>query len=297
MKKNSAADTLIAVFMCACVLIPLLWIFGIVVSSPFSIIAYAILGGLIYGACKALGWINRTMLDVPWFDKEAWDKMLKEAGEAGKQQADKQRHAQQEKDRAARQTKEQQQQLVERLKKQSWREPALMRVVGRGLPGLQEGAAILVSCISKHIHLSNVATTYDFPISFDDLSKVEVSGAGISTVGGGAMGGGIGLEGAAQGILIASIINLLTTRTVVDTFLTLRFEDYEITLQGVKISPLDLKLALSPAIRTLEGNQKTKSANGSMSEEIDRLSKQFKEGVLSAEEFQRAKAAVINRWS
>lgn len=47
-------------------------------------------------------------------------------------------------------------------------------------------------------------------IPYDDVVALEIGGPGAKRTGGGFVGGGFGLEGAAEGMLIASALNLLT---------------------------------------------------------------------------------------
>jgi hypothetical protein len=55
-------------------------------------------------------------------------------------------------------------------------------------------------------------------IFYPEVVDLVVTGPGVVTTGGGFIGGGFDFEGALQGMGIAAVLNLLTTRTKVHTF-------------------------------------------------------------------------------
>jgi hypothetical protein len=54
-------------------------------------------------------------------------------------------------------------------------------------------------------------------VPFRDVTAIEVGGTGARRTGGGFAGGGFGPEDAAEGMLVALALNMLSTRTKIDT--------------------------------------------------------------------------------
>ena len=181
------------------------------------------------------------------------------------------------------------------LRSKAGHEPVVARVLGRGLPGLHEGSAVLVTCQASSLHISTLRPQFDLPIEFASLKKVEVSGPGKTVTGATVMGGGVGWEGIAEGILIASVLSALSTRTRVETYLTIRFDETEVVVQAAKLTPLELRLILSPAILAAEAATARPKAqpNESLSGELQRLAKLLQDGLLTLDEFAQAKSALL----
>jgi hypothetical protein len=56
-------------------------------------------------------------------------------------------------------------------------------------------------------------------IPYSAIDDLEFSGPGKVTTGGGFIGGGFGLSGAAKGMIAASVLNALTTKTKIHTMI------------------------------------------------------------------------------
>lgn len=82
-------------------------------------------------------------------------------------------------------------------------------------------------------------------IFYLELVELEISGPGTVARGGGFIGGGFGIGGAIEGIAIAGILNALTTRYKVHTFLTLVTHMGEIHLHHGGMEPAALRIALA----------------------------------------------------
>lgn len=82
-------------------------------------------------------------------------------------------------------------------------------------------------------------------IYYLELEEVEIAGPGTVTKGGGFIGGGFGIDGAIQGIALAAILNALTTKSKVHTFLRLVTNSGEIHLHYGGMEPAALRIALS----------------------------------------------------
>jgi len=85
---------------------------------------------------------------------------------------------------------------------------------GYGHP-FRVGTALLLAFGSDVVEL--VSATDRLEAAYRDVEFLRVGGPGAVTSGGGFVGGGFGLEGAAEGMAIAGLLNSLTTRTTVTT--------------------------------------------------------------------------------
>jgi hypothetical protein len=84
-------------------------------------------------------------------------------------------------------------------------------------------------------------------VPFDAVYEIDVAGTKTRS-GGGVIGGGFGLEGAAQGMAIASVLNALTTSTTISTVAHIDTDFGELFLHSSLIEAGALRLALSPAM-------------------------------------------------
>jgi hypothetical protein len=82
-------------------------------------------------------------------------------------------------------------------------------------------------------------------VGYDELLAFEIGGPGAHSTGGGFMGGGFGVEGAAEGILAATVLNALSTRTKVVTTFSLHAVDGEAFFLHDVLTPHDLRIRLS----------------------------------------------------
>ena len=130
---------------------------------------------------------------------------------------------------------------------------------------------------------------------FNEIIELEISGPGTVTTNAGISGGGFGLEGFLQGAVAATVINAATTKSSTNTFIRLLSSTGEIYLHTTEIEPAALKMKLSPVFVNLANRSKKATGNsgGSIAEEIERLQKLMKDGVLSQEEFDSAKKKII----
>ena len=86
---------------------------------------------------------------------------------------------------------------------------------------------------------------------WSELVEIEIAGPGNVTRGGGFIGGGFGIEGAAEGMLIASVLNAVTTRSSVQTILGLLFRHQELWLLRETLEPLALRIEMAPVYAPL----------------------------------------------
>ena len=79
-----------------------------------------------------------------------------------------------------------------------------------------------------------------------EVIEISVDGPGLVTAGGGAIGGGFGLMGAAEGMLAASVLNSLTTRHSIETYCEIRLKSASLILLCGHASPRELWTHLLP---------------------------------------------------
>lgn len=130
------------------------------------------------------------------------------------------------------------------------------------------------------------------------IVAADISGRGAVTEGGGFIGGGFGLEGAAVGVGVAAVLNSLTTKTRMETVLRLATTNGEVFLHYGSLPPDRLRIALSSFFGRL--TRQLASAASSSDErsddfaaQLERLADLRREGLLTEEEFANAKARVL----
>lgn len=98
------------------------------------------------------------------------------------------------------------------------------------------------------IHLPDGAS---FSVLYFELVSIDISGPGTTTAGGGFIGGGFGVTGALQGMAIAAVLNALTTKSKIHTFISLITNIGELHLHYDGMEPGALRIALAPIFVTL----------------------------------------------
>ena len=89
----------------------------------------------------------------------------------------------------------------------------------------------------------------------DAILALHLQGPGLLTSGGGAIGGGIGLEGAAIGMAVAGVFNALTTRSRVESIIVLQTAESEGFFLHQGMTPSELRRYLSPVFVRLRRAQ------------------------------------------
>lgn len=123
--------------------------------------------------------------------------------------------------------------------------PVLMDCIVLGASGFpfSVGSKINVSFEDGSVHCIHAARTAKFDIF--ELAELQITGPGSVTTGGGFIGGGFGVDGALEGVAIATVLNFLTTKTKVHTFLTLVTNFGELHLHYSGMEPSALRMALA----------------------------------------------------
>ena len=189
---------------------------------------------------------------------------------------------------------------LESIRSQCNHEPVVANVMGGSGWNFIKGEELLLSIRAESIHLCNILTMKEINILFPELVGAEVTGPGTETSNAGIIGGGFGIEGAAKGILAATVINVLTTRTKTNTYLRLSTSSAEMMLHITALDPTELRLLLSSAFVKIEANKKNEATQKShsdtmLSDEIVKLHRMFQGGILTEEEFVLAKTGLLSK--
>src|SRR5262249_27743660 len=114
-------------------------------------------------------------------------------------------------------------------------------------------------------------------------------GPGERREGGGFIGSGFGVEGAAEGMLIASALNMLTSSRRIDTVICLQTSSAELFLHSSHEAPDSMRIRLSPVFNILRQRQAAPfpaaAAGGSTADELERIVRLHEQGALTDEEF------------
>jgi hypothetical protein len=126
-----------------------------------------------------------------------------------------------------------------------------------------------------------------------------IGGAGEMRRGGGFFAGGFGLLGAAEGMLISSMANALTSSSTIDTVLRLQMPSAELYLFHDTLAPQALRTALSPVFDRLRQAEAPSAppANEAGDDIIDRLRKLadlLDRGTITHDEFTQLKAKLLS---
>lgn len=105
------------------------------------------------------------------------------------------------------------------------------------------GDAVEISFYGNYVTCTGRDTLARFHLL--EVVDFSITGPGSVTKGGGFIGGGFGVEGALEGMVIAGILNKLTTETKIHTFLTLTTNWGELHLHYGLMEPASLRIYLS----------------------------------------------------
>jgi len=88
-------------------------------------------------------------------------------------------------------------------------------------------------------------------IHYAEILELLIGGPGAVTTGGSFIGGGFGVAGALEGIAVATVLNLLTTRTRLFTIMQFSTHRGEVFLHYGALEPGALRIALSSVLTRL----------------------------------------------
>ncbi|OYT89175.1 MAG: hypothetical protein CFE46_01730 [Burkholderiales bacterium PBB6] len=230
---------------------------------------------------------------------------IKNASKAASREMAKQRDAQQLRASAqhsAQQALERERRRVEALRanffdqiRESAKSPMIQaNVFSAGELALKRDELVYVTQTTDGICIAVMDAQKRFDIAWDDLLGIDATGVGKSTRNAGIVGGGLGVEGAATGIIVASALNAISTRTSLDSWLTLRTATNEVVLSVLQSDPREVRgmLARAFAVVGAKSVAKPEGTNG-LAAELSVLSKLHADGALTEAEFNSAKAKLL----
>ena len=135
------------------------------------------------------------------------------------------------------------------------------------------------------------------------LRAVEFSGPGKVTQGGRFFGGGFGLVGAAEGLVVASVLNRLTRRTSIHTLIRCEATDLELFFFHGDETPDALRMRLSNVLAMIRQQGEIPKALAvpptahavDIPDQIRKLAVLRDQGILTDHEFQAKKAELLSR--
>lgn len=136
-------------------------------------------------------------------------------------------------------------------------------------------------------------------IPYRDVEVVDIGGPGLVRSGGRFAGGGFGVAGAVEGMAIAGVLNMLTTQTTIKTVVRIQAAECELFLLCTTTEPEALRISLSRALSTIRQAQPEAATDpvdrsaASVVDQLGRLAEMLQSGLLTREEFDRLKAALI----
>jgi hypothetical protein len=147
--------------------------------------------------------------------------------------------------------------------------------------------------VRAEVHGTGVAT-----IPYAEMTGLEIAG-GVRTEGGGFIGGGFGIAGAAEGMLVSSILNSLTRRTTINTGLAISSVHGELLLNHDRIGNSELRRTLSPLFTRFSAARQEATRRGAMPNdplsELERLADLRDRNLLTPSEFEAARSHLVQR--
>jgi hypothetical protein len=166
---------------------------------------------------------------------------------------------------------------------------------------LEERIAVFQSAPDHYVN-SQLDPLAEIP--YGEVAAVDVGGPGLTKTGGGFIGGGFGVAGAAEGMAIAGVLNALTTRVKIKTVLRIEAAHAELFFLNTQVEPEALRIGLSRALGAIRQAKSVASkADGgedrpcqkSAAERLAEVTRLHDEGLLTDEEFQAKRAEIISQ--
>lgn len=138
-------------------------------------------------------------------------------------------------------------------------------------------------------------------VPYSDIEALDIEGRGELRSGGKFFGGGFGVRGAVEGILVASVLNSLTAKSDIETIVGLRTRAWQLYVFWDGATPDALKRDLAPAYARLKAAHQAISGRNSaapkrsVAEELAKINELYGTGALSADEFAEAKRKIFDQ--
>ena len=133
-------------------------------------------------------------------------------------------------------------------------------------------------------------------VPYRDVEVVDIGGPGLVKSGGRFVGGGFGVAGTVEGMAIAAVLNALTTQTKIKTVIRVQATECELFLLCSYAERETLRIELSRALGAIRQTRAGIADDRPAASVIDQLGKlavMLESGLLTREEFDRMKAALI----
>jgi hypothetical protein len=141
-------------------------------------------------------------------------------------------------------------------------------------------------------------------VSYAQVHALQVTGSTTRT-GGGAIGGGFGVEGMAEGMMVAGVINALTSRTSTYCVIRLATNSAEYVFASYDQDSSVVQMLLTPVqLRIRQGQAAAQpppvssgppASSSSIADELTKLARLRDDGVLNDAEFASAKARLLGQ--
>jgi hypothetical protein len=165
---------------------------------------------------------------------------------------------------------------------------------GYGFGRLTPGARVLLDFTTKGLRARSMDTHEVLLESlYKDARTMEFSGPGRVEKGGGFFGGGFGLKGAAEGMVVASVLNAVTRRAEIQSMIRWEAEAMEAFFFTSVATPAELRIKLSGVLARIAPNSKIRDQSSDKLSKIERLASLFREGLLSEDEFSALKRDIV----
>ena len=124
---------------------------------------------------------------------------------------------------------------------------------------------------------------------------IEFSGPGKITKGGGFIGGGFGLKGAAEGMAIAAVLNSITTTSEIRSVIRWEAQTMEAFFFTSTATPGDLRIQFSSVIGRIKNSAEPAVVpeKEDALDRLERLARLHREGSLTDEEFSAMKRQLL----
>ncbi len=144
---------------------------------------------------------------------------------------------------------------------------------------------------AEGLYLWDMEALKSYTVPSKTITEIDVGGPGTVRSGGGAMGGGFGLDGFLVGAAAATVLNILTSHKTTKTLVHVKSEKSEIFLLISTMEPDETRIYLSPLFVSLK--PKSKSGATGIAEEIEKLAKLLADGHITNEEYSNLKSRLF----
>lgn len=133
--------------------------------------------------------------------------------------------------------------------------------------------------------------------SYKDVIAIEFSGPERVTKGGGFIGEGFGVTGAPEGMIVASVLNALTTKTSIQSIIRWKAYSLELFFFTSEATAGDLRIKMSPVLGPVKPFVETPpppTPEADALSQLERLASLHQQGIVDDEEFAELKRKIIS---